>query len=565
MRLLLVNPGAPEGSLYVNPLGIQTLKGYIQSRDESIEVSLFDFNMEGAKRADFIAHIAKHDIVGFSTPLGSLTHLKELLLRDSDVRNILQAKSVILGGSTATAASEELFLLFGKAFSDLYVVKGEGEIPILNFLRYRTGELDLMHVPNLVWMSHDNILVENNCLVDALTDYYEKPAFTKQILDSVRMGGGIIYMEGLRRGCEHNCTFCYAHILRTPGFPLVRYFPPSRILATINDLNAQDIEGLNIEFTDENFIGGTTEEEIIDNLYRALTFAQQLRQANQTLHFGLDTRADSLFNGKDTAETRDHRQRVWGTLVGAGLKYVYVGIETFSPVQRKRYSKNLDDVALRESIKVLRKLGIRFTIGLISFDPLMTFEELKENIAYIERYKILGNISSISKEMRIQKGTPYYEMARRRGLSMSLSQEDLVFYEYSPQDYVDQHVAKISSIMRWFYRLFNESNYRFPDIPAYLETLEGFPSDKKDIKRKLLSIPREVCELELTILKYLISVADTEEVGVVMDTVRTLCSIRTQRFANLLDVATSLPSAGDYSILVKLKGIFSTINRRLDA
>lgn len=148
---------------------------------------------------------------------------------------------------------------------------------------------------------------------------------------------------------------------------------------------------------------------------------------------------------------------------------------------------------------------------------------------------------------------------------MSLSQANLVFYEYKPQDYIDQHVARISSIMRWFYRLFNESNYRFPDIPAYLETLEGLPSDRKDIKRRLLSIPREVCELELAILKYLISVADNERVGVMMGTVRALCSIRTQRLVNLLDVASSLPIADDYSILGKLKEVFSTINKRLDA
>jgi hypothetical protein len=61
VHLLLVNPLAPKGAVYINPLGIQTLGSYIKSRDKSTEVTLFDFNAKGATRELFIEMINEYD------------------------------------------------------------------------------------------------------------------------------------------------------------------------------------------------------------------------------------------------------------------------------------------------------------------------------------------------------------------------------------------------------------------------------------------------------------------------------------------------------------------------
>jgi radical SAM superfamily enzyme YgiQ (UPF0313 family) len=564
VNLLLVNPLAPKGAVYINPLGLQTLEGYIKSRDKTTEVKLFDFNVKGASREIFIEMVHEQDIIGFSTPFGSLPHLKKILLNDPEIQKILENKSILFGGSIATAASRELFDLFGKYFC-VYILKGEGEIPLLQFIRYQRGELKLAEVPNLVW-KNENMLIENPRAVDGLSDFHEPPVLTDEILAAANDGGGILFLEGLSRGCEHDCTFCYLRMLRVSGVPRVRYFPPTRIIETIKYLEAKGFGDLLVRFTDENFFGGKTCEEMYYRMDQALIFAENLKQTGSDIHFGVDIRADSLFNLNDTDKLRDHRQDVWHTLVKSGLKIVYIGVETFSTTQLRRYGKSLDIFTIKRSIELLRQLRIRFTIGLIIFDPLMNLAELIENIKFIEENNLRGNISSISKEMRIQRGTPYYKMANKKGITLTLNQDDLVFYDYKPKDYIDSRIGKIVSVMRWFYKLFNENNYRFPDTPTFLETLIDFPSQGEDAKKKLLMMPKQVAQLELSLVKYLISKMESDDPSIDMKIIRIICNEQINNITSLLDFAVTIPDMPwkQYSTLVKLQGIFHSIALSLE-
>jgi anaerobic magnesium-protoporphyrin IX monomethyl ester cyclase len=560
VHLLLVNPLAPKGAVYINPLGIQTLGSYIKSRDKSTKVTLFDFNAKGATSELFIEMINEYDIVGFSTPFGSLPHLKEILLNDVKIQKILENKPLLLGGSTATAASRELFDLFGKKYSGFYIMKGEGEIPLLQFIRYLRGEIRQTEVPGLIWKNED-ALIENPRVVDGLSDFYEPPIFTDEIIAAANDGGGILFLEGLSRGCEYDCTFCYLRMLRVPGVPRVRYFPPSRIIETIKRLEAKGSCDLNVRFTDENFFGGKTREEMYYRMNQALIFAKNLKQAGSRAHFGIDIRADSLFNSNDTDDLKDLRGEVWQMLVRSGLMYVYIGVETFSVTQLRRYGKSLDLSTIKKAIELLRQLGIRFTVGLITFDPLMDFDELKENIKFIEENNLIGNISSISKEMRIQRGTLYYEMVNKMGIALTFNQDDLVFYDYNPEDYIDSRMGKIASAMRWFYKLFNENNYRFPDVPAFLETLVDFPSQGRDVREKLLMIPKRVAQLELSILKYMISRMASDDPHIDKDAIRIICDEQINEITSLLDFAVTIPCMPwkYYFTLVKLHGVFHSI------
>ncbi len=194
VHLLLVNPLAPKGAVYINPLGLQTLEGYIKSRDKNTEVTLFDFNAKGATREIFIERVQEQDIIGFSTPFGSLPHLKKILLNDLEIQQICENKSILFGGSIATAASREIFDLFGKKYSGIYILKGEGEIPLLQFIRYQRGELKLAEVPNLVWKT-ENALIENPRAVDGLSDFYEPPVLTDEILAAANMGEAFSFWE----------------------------------------------------------------------------------------------------------------------------------------------------------------------------------------------------------------------------------------------------------------------------------------------------------------------------------------------------------------------------------
>ncbi len=90
------------------------------------------------------------------------------------------------------------------------------------------------------------------------------------------------------------------------------------------------------------------------------------------------------------------------------MSKIFLGFESGSPTQLKRYDKGFSLNEFIQAICILNDIGIQYELGCISLDPLMSLKELEENLNFIEQYKCIPYISAVYKELRIQKGNKSY-------------------------------------------------------------------------------------------------------------------------------------------------------------
>lgn len=102
--------------------------------------------------------------------------------------------------------------------------------------------------------------------------------------------------------------------------------------------------------------------------------AKELLRRQLKLRFEFDCRADQI-----SAE-------LFALLKQAGLRRVYVGIESFSQEDLDCYDKKTRAASNVRALLTLKRLGIDFTYGLIAFTPDMTFERFAFNHEMAKRF-----------------------------------------------------------------------------------------------------------------------------------------------------------------------------------
>ncbi|MBU4333055.1 MAG: hypothetical protein KKD07_01280, partial [Candidatus Omnitrophica bacterium] len=145
----------------------------------------------------------------------------------------------------------------------------------------------------------------------------------------------------------------------------------------------------------------------------------------------------------------------------AGLQILFVGLESGSVSQLKRYAKGATVEQARQGIKICKDLGIEMAIGWLMMEPLVTKKEILENIDFIEENQILRYLSTPLNPMRVYATIPYYRMIRSREakigsklLSDTLDEFDLV---YPTVHYAETEVDVIARLLV----LYMNSEYDF--------------------------------------------------------------------------------------------------------
>jgi hypothetical protein len=138
-----------------------------------------------------------------------------------------------------------------------------------------------------------------------------------------------------------------------------------------------------IEFCDDEFFGGRTEE----NIRRAYAIAEYIGELRarygRKIRFRLFTRPDFVY----TADDHDGNESIRYLLVKfkeIGLTRIYIGIESGSSSQLARYNRGLTKEMIKGALSTLEEVGIKYDGGYILFDKSLSLGEMLESIEFYE-------------------------------------------------------------------------------------------------------------------------------------------------------------------------------------
>lgn len=428
------------------PIGVYVLKSYLENRyPEKCIVEIKDVQIDRLEDIVNFASIWKPHIIGVSLMVGALKELDEFMALLSARISPADRPRLVIGKNMPTFAYGKLLM----KYPDAICVRGEGELAIGGLLEYIRGERQLKDVPNIAYLK-DNKVTETSRELLFEFGCFGKVDYSYSIPYLLR--GGNLWME-TARGCPWGyCTFCSTKLY----WGTVKWRNKS-ISTIIEEL--KDIKGLGIKritFTDEEFFGYG-----INGIEHARKLALAIIESGVKISFYINARANAIYNKDDTIQERDKRIEVLRLLKKAGLQIIYIGGESGSPSQLKRYSKGINIVEFQNAIRICKELNIEMAIGWIMLEPLVSREEILENIDFIRRNQILPYLSTPLNRMRMYPSIPYFKLVKNEEKKLG---RKLIDDQYSLDELT-----------------FNVVGYKNPEVGVIVELLELYIEGEQEV------------------------------------------------------------------------------------
>lgn len=383
MKIALIDLGDLRGELN-EPLGLECISSRI-IRNFDVTVDMYWNSM---KVLSCYEKLLEYNCIGLSMNIGSL-HIFEKIY--SYIRKNKPNLPLILGGCIPTFAYKELI----EQYDNIICMFGEGEqawydivSEIINNPPLTISE-KLNNIENLAFKLNGEIRITQSKSLDL---HSEKTILrNSDFLEYIRKNHGIIRIEG-SRGCSWNkCSFCCVNAKYAD--PSWRGFKIDKIIAELIEIS--DFGFLSPYFTDEDFFGQNYERAI--NLGNEIINLKNKGVINKEMNFYISILAADTMNEMGKKALRLLKQ--------AGLREVFIGIESLEKQQLKRYNKKSNIDINRKSIDFIKEIGLQLDSGYILFDPEMSFEELGVSIDYIKELNISKIDSRCLKRLRIQPMT----------------------------------------------------------------------------------------------------------------------------------------------------------------
>ncbi|NSC25219.1 radical SAM protein [Streptomyces albus subsp. chlorinus] len=309
------------------------------------------------------------DILGISATFGQHDLLAELLGRLADLLGEPDGPRLVLGGSLC-ALNADLLL---KSYPDAVVARGAGEPTMIDVVEHWHGDLAKEQIRNIRYRGDDTIEITPKVANKEYRDIWPELDLVERTLEY----HGVMQLES-SRGCTHACSFCP----REHKGIWAGYEAPdlTRLLADIGPVYDRHPEiARKIFLVDEEFIGHDRRGEA---LQRAADVAVTLNQSG--FRWETSSRVDQVHRPKEDAAWHHRRIDVWRKLRLNGLDRCLFGVESGVDSILKRFNKHVTAEQNVYAIRTLTGLGIPIRCTYITFDQLMTMDEL------IESYRFQG-------------------------------------------------------------------------------------------------------------------------------------------------------------------------------
>ncbi len=344
------------------PLAAAILKTY-QPYKKEVEVILKDFYLNDTP-LEAAEAILKYnsDSIGFSMYIWNRDFLVKTAAIIKDNNNEI---TIFAGGAEITSSA--LSLMNDDNFD--YLIRGEGELPFVQLLKYLLGK-ENSKPDKLLQISYINDL---ELIPSPFLNYNLKPEEWEGLLWE------------LSRGCSYNCSFCS----ESRGVKGVRYYSEERI--------RQELILFEEKKVDQVFILDPT---FNINKKRALSIIKLIKENAPDIHFTFEIRAELL--DEELAESFAE--------LHCSLQ---IGLQSSQVNVLKNVNRNLKPKQFSEKISLLNKYGAVFGLDLIYGLPGDTINGFLESLDYA-LYQIPNHLDIF--RLSIFPGTVLFDRAEHFNL-----------------------------------------------------------------------------------------------------------------------------------------------------
>jgi len=273
---------------------------------------------------------------------------------------------VILGGPYATISANEIM---DENNNIDYIIVGDADAALPKLVSKISNCQDVFSVPNLFHRHNGNIIINDAICVDL-----DKLEYPERLYSDIIIKEGYSFAVSSSRGCGYaNCGFCYLPKFQKMGRqPKFRYKNPKLVVNEIKDLiEKYDIKKLS--FCDDDFFGDE------NGINRAMDIFRLLIQESIKISLHVNTRAKTVIQLVQSGLLK--------LCTDAGVAYMYVGLESYNESALERYNKGISTSDIDYVVNELNKHNILINPGLITFDPYLSIDEVKNNIDLFKRIK----------------------------------------------------------------------------------------------------------------------------------------------------------------------------------
>lgn len=224
-----------------------------------------------------------------------------------------------------------------------------------------------------------------------------RPPWASRAQLPAALAGGFAAALSTQRGCPYRCSFC---LTGTTGALLGRSSYRQRDVADVVDEMEHLVQSYGVEYVtivDDLFVSSAESSRA-----RATRFADEIHRRRLHVRFMCDVRTDSF------------DETLFRHLHSAGLRRVFVGIESGSSSQLKVYRKghSADSTA---TLQRMLDIGIDIVPGTIMWHPTITKEEIEATLGILDHLPYKAAFYLTSRAIPYS-GTPLHAQYKALGL-----------------------------------------------------------------------------------------------------------------------------------------------------
>lgn len=312
-----------------------------------------------------IMETKQYDVIGLSTyyfDYGvALISIARIL---NAIKRRVPSAYIIAGGYLATLNYD---LLLDSIQNLDCCVLGEGEDTFPELIDAIDKKKDLSDVKGIAFRKNGSFIKTppRPYLKDIDSLPYPKRVFINQEIKAI----GLL----ASRGCYGNCTFCVdKEFYKSNDCSIQRHRSVENVVEEI-EYNFKNYDFKSIYMYDTCFLGASKQRQ--EWLRK---FIDLMKQKNLSIPFRIEARVNDILTN----------QNIMKELKEIGLWRIFIGIESFLQRQLDFFEKHTTVEQNIKALELCRDIGIRPEYGFLMLEPLVTIDEILENVKAIKNLKL---------------------------------------------------------------------------------------------------------------------------------------------------------------------------------